>query len=189
MIDCDIANNHNHGEVACQSDISVVEIECGLLPKRLKKVRNTGNANQSHNAFNQRSQGHSSESLLNSQSSDKKPGTRDCLASCDNTSNPEDRRKSFNNKDLPLHQFRPGYLWVSDLTRQHWCEQQLYYSFTEPGLVEEKPVMTEGTNLHLERGRSFYEQIHFTKIRLHGNIKICGNLWSAINSLVVTKSC
>ncbi|WAR01313.1 EXO5-like protein [Mya arenaria] len=53
--------------------------------------------------------------------------------------------------ESPLSSFRPGYLWVSDLTRQNWCEQQLYYSFTVPGLVEEKPVMTEGTNLHLER--------------------------------------
>lgn len=52
----------------------------------------------------------------------------------------------------PLQRFRPGYLWVSDLTRQSWCEQQLYYSFTVPALVEETPIMTEGTNLHLERG-------------------------------------
>lgn len=54
----------------------------------------------------------------------------------------------------PLQMFRPGYLWVSDLTRQNWCEQQLYYTFTVPGFVEEKPVMTEGSNLHLERGLS-----------------------------------
>lgn len=54
----------------------------------------------------------------------------------------------------PLQKFRPGYLWVSDLTRQNWCEQQLYYTFTVPGLVEEKPVMTEGSSLHLERGVS-----------------------------------
>ena len=52
----------------------------------------------------------------------------------------------------PLERFRPGYLWVSDLTRQLWCEQQMWYSFTLPGIVEENPVMTEGSNLHLARG-------------------------------------
>ena len=53
----------------------------------------------------------------------------------------------------PLERFRPGYLWVSDLTRQHWCEQQMWYSFTMPVVVEENPIMTEGSNLHLARGQ------------------------------------
>ncbi|XP_052229746.1 exonuclease V-like isoform X2 [Dreissena polymorpha] len=128
--------------------MSLVEIECGSLPKRLKKVRNASDANHSHNACNPRSQGYSSESLLNSQSSNTKPGSLDCFITCDNSYNPEE---SVNDKNWPLYQFRPGYLWVSDLTRQHWCEQQLHYSLTVPGLVEEKPVMTQGTNLHLER--------------------------------------
>lgn len=52
----------------------------------------------------------------------------------------------------PLQKFRPGYLWVSDFTRQSWCEQQMYYMFTVPTIVEEDPVMTAGSNLHLARG-------------------------------------
>lgn len=53
----------------------------------------------------------------------------------------------------PLERFRPGYLWVTDLTRQNWCEQQLYYSFTIPTIAEENPVMTAGTDYHLARGK------------------------------------
>lgn len=59
------------------------------------------------------------------------------------------------NHAVPLHQFRPGYLWVSDLSSQSWCEQQLYYKFTVPGIVEENPAMTKGTNLHLARGNTY----------------------------------
>ncbi|KAL3857978.1 hypothetical protein ACJMK2_012600 [Sinanodonta woodiana] len=51
----------------------------------------------------------------------------------------------------PLETFRPGYLWISDLTHQNWCEQQLYYTFTIPGIVKENPVMLQGSNLHLAR--------------------------------------
>ncbi|KAK3587586.1 hypothetical protein CHS0354_032786 [Potamilus streckersoni] len=51
----------------------------------------------------------------------------------------------------PVEKFRPGYLWVSDLIRQNWCEQQLYYTFTIPGIVEENPVMLQGSSLHLAR--------------------------------------
>ena len=53
----------------------------------------------------------------------------------------------------PLERFRPGYLWVTDLTRQNWCEQQLYYSFTIPTIAEENPVMRAGTDYHLARGK------------------------------------
>ncbi|XP_046366406.2 exonuclease V-like [Haliotis rufescens] len=51
----------------------------------------------------------------------------------------------------PLQKFRPGYLWVSDLTRQHWCEQMMLYTFTVPTIPVESPVMTAGSNLHLAR--------------------------------------
>jgi hypothetical protein len=60
------------------------------------------------------------------------------------------------NHAVPLQQFKPGYLWVSDLSSQSWCEQQLYYKFTVPGIVEENPAMTKGTNLHLARGSTYY---------------------------------
>ncbi|KAK3082622.1 hypothetical protein FSP39_000643 [Pinctada imbricata] len=51
----------------------------------------------------------------------------------------------------PLEKYRPGYLWVSDITRQNWCEQQMLYTFTLPTIVEETPVMVQGTDLHLAR--------------------------------------
>ena len=54
----------------------------------------------------------------------------------------------------PLEQYRGGSLWVSDLSSQSWCEQQMVYNFTVPGVVVENPVMTAGTNMHLARGIS-----------------------------------
>ena len=66
--------------------------------------------------------------------------------------NHDEQPKSTCDNRVPLERFRPGYLWVSDLTRQHWCEQQMWYSLTLPVIVEENPVMTEGSNLHLARG-------------------------------------
>ncbi|KAK6190139.1 hypothetical protein SNE40_002070 [Patella caerulea] len=63
----------------------------------------------------------------------------------------------------PLERFRPGYLWVSDLTKQNWCEQQLYYSFTMSGIIEVNPVvqkvMTEGSNLHLARELAVHDTV------------------------------
>ena len=72
----------------------------------------------------------------------------------------------------PLERFRPGYLWVTDLTRQNWCEQQLYYSFTIPTIAEENPVMRAGTDYHLERGN----------IQL-GNILTCQHIMYILNLL------
>ncbi|XP_060063729.1 exonuclease V-like [Ylistrum balloti] len=60
----------------------------------------------------------------------------------------------------PLEKFRPGYLWVSDLTKQNWCEQQLLYSFTVPGVVVEDPVMTKGSDLHLQRELAVHDVVH-----------------------------
>ena len=54
----------------------------------------------------------------------------------------------------PLEQFRGNYLWVSDLTAQAWCEQQLLYDFTFEGPVEilETEAMKVGSEMHLKRG-------------------------------------
>ncbi|XP_033747707.1 exonuclease V-like [Pecten maximus] len=62
-------------------------------------------------------------------------------------------------KSTPLEMFRPGYLWVSDITRQHWCEQQLLYSFTVPGILVEDPVMTKGSDLHLQRELAVHDVV------------------------------
>lgn len=50
----------------------------------------------------------------------------------------------------PLEKFRKGYLWVSHLTSQYWCEQQMEYSFTRPEeAVEEPQHVSRGSELHL----------------------------------------
>ncbi|XP_053375121.1 exonuclease V-like [Mercenaria mercenaria] len=85
----------------------------------------------------------------------------------------------------PLSRFRPGYLWVSDLTRQNWCEQQLYYSFTVPSVVEENPVMTEGSSLHLARELAVHDvvQVKVTSNEDIWAIKVL-NLLSSLVSLL-----
>ena len=51
----------------------------------------------------------------------------------------------------PLTQIRNGYLWVSDLCSQLWCEQQNEYKLTAPSKEPESEQMTKGTELHLAR--------------------------------------
>lgn len=52
----------------------------------------------------------------------------------------------------PIQLYRNGYLWVSDISRQAWCEQQLEYSFTKLQMEEpEAPQLSKGTELHLAR--------------------------------------
>ena len=55
---------------------------------------------------------------------------------------------------IPLLEYKRGYLWVSDLCSQTWCERQLHYKFTVPTIKVENPVMTAGSNLHLARGEA-----------------------------------
>lgn len=54
----------------------------------------------------------------------------------------------------PLEKFKGGrgYLSVSDLTAQFWCEQQMEYAFTAPELKQESEPMRMGKLIHLERG-------------------------------------
>lgn len=57
----------------------------------------------------------------------------------------------------PLEDLRYGYLCVSDLLSQAWCEQQMVYSFRPPPDVviverEEKPQVIAGSHIHLARG-------------------------------------
>ena len=54
--------------------------------------------------------------------------------------------------ETPLTRWRRGYLWVSHLVSQLWCEQQMEYSFTRPqDVTQEPPHMTRGSELHLAR--------------------------------------
>ena len=51
----------------------------------------------------------------------------------------------------PLTQIRNGYLWVSDLCSQMWCEQQIEYKLLAPSKEPETEQMSKGTELHLAR--------------------------------------
>lgn len=53
----------------------------------------------------------------------------------------------------PLARFRRGYLWVSDMSRQAWCEQQVHYGFARPHLLPEQdaPEVAKGSEMHLAR--------------------------------------
>lgn len=72
----------------------------------------------------------------------------------------ERRAKKKERPNNPLFKYRRGVLSVSDLSAQIWCEQQLYYKFLYPFVlndegeikrVDDKPHMLCGTALHLER--------------------------------------
>jgi len=52
----------------------------------------------------------------------------------------------------PLERWRKGYLWVTHLVNQLWCEQQLEYGFTRPkDAVEQPSYVSKGSELHLAR--------------------------------------
>ena len=54
--------------------------------------------------------------------------------------------------EVPIDKWRPGYLWVSHLTSQLWCEQQMEYGFSRPQLASsDNPQMVRGSELHLAR--------------------------------------
>ena len=59
--------------------------------------------------------------------------------------------KTLKSLTCPLSQIRNGYLWVSDLCSQLWCEQQNEYKLTAPSKEPESEQMTKGTELHLAR--------------------------------------
>ncbi|XP_042212910.1 exonuclease V-like isoform X2 [Homarus americanus] len=53
----------------------------------------------------------------------------------------------------PLESLRGGYLWVSDISSQIWCEQQLEYRLSLPPdvIIPEPKAVTKGSELHLAR--------------------------------------
>ncbi|XP_038615602.1 exonuclease V [Tachyglossus aculeatus] len=63
------------------------------------------------------------------------------------------KRKWGVDVQTPLERLRLRYLWVTDLTSQSWCEQQMVFSKELPGLQapERAAVMDLGASLHLAR--------------------------------------
>ena len=53
----------------------------------------------------------------------------------------------------PIEELKQGYLWVSDLMSQAWCELQLQYKIKMPEKVVKPPAVATGSILHLARGK------------------------------------
>lgn len=52
----------------------------------------------------------------------------------------------------PIDKWRHGYLWVSHLVSQMWCEQQMEYGFTKKEAILAEPQhVIRGSELHLAR--------------------------------------
>ena len=65
--------------------------------------------------------------------------------------------------EVPIDKWRPGYLWVSHLTSQLWCEQQMEYGFSRPQLASpDPPQMVRGSELHLARELESEEYVDIT---------------------------
>lgn len=59
-------------------------------------------------------------------------------------------------KKIPLFLYKYGRLWVTDITQQYWCEQQLVYKYDPPPQllnteIVEPAEVTTGSSLHLAR--------------------------------------
>lgn len=69
-----------------------------------------------------------------------------------------DKRVSSREFLPPLDRFRcgVGYLSVSDLTAQFWCEQQMEYNFIAPKPRSETEQMKLGKSIHLARGMQLF---------------------------------
>ncbi|PFX25629.1 exonuclease V-like [Stylophora pistillata] len=68
---------------------------------------------------------------------------------------------SIRKASTPLEKFKGGrgYLSVTDLTAQFWCEQQMEYSFSAPELKLESEPMKMGKLIHLERELELYDLV------------------------------
>ena len=65
--------------------------------------------------------------------------------------------------EVPIDKWRPGYLWVSHLTSQLWCEQQMEYGFSRPQLASpDPPQVVRGSELHLARELESEEYVDIT---------------------------
>ena len=64
---------------------------------------------------------------------------------------------------VPIDKWRPGYLWVSHLTSQLWCEQQMEYGFSRPQEASRDPEhVVRGSELHLARELESEEYVNVT---------------------------
>ncbi|XP_045582261.2 exonuclease V isoform X2 [Procambarus clarkii] len=85
----------------------------------------------------------------------------------------------------PIESLRGGYLWVSDFSKQMWCEQQMEYCLTMPPdiIIPEPKQVTKGSELHLARELEVQDYV---------NVKVTSSedifAIKVINLLIVLKS-
>ena len=107
------------------------------------------------NAFNDNiSQDEASQNIDNHDSKEEilwEDDDNDLIAACEEWESSTNKTVAVQSLHHPLTQIRSGYLWVSDLCSQMWCEQQFEYKLTAPTKEPETEHMAKGTELHLAR--------------------------------------
>ncbi|XP_071553075.1 exonuclease V-like isoform X1 [Panulirus ornatus] len=85
----------------------------------------------------------------------------------------------------PIHSLRGGYLWVSDLCSQMWCEQQLEYRLSLPpdDNIPEPEQVTKGSSLHLARELEVQDYVNVTVTSSEDIFAV-----KVLNLLIVLKS-
>ncbi|CAL4123098.1 unnamed protein product, partial [Meganyctiphanes norvegica] len=85
--------------------------------------------------------------------------------SCDIAEEGESSKKymrKIDSSSTPIDSLRNGYLWVSDFSKQLWCEQQMEYTYLLPKSVVKELETDEakkGTDFHLARELEVQEYV------------------------------
>lgn len=93
------------------------------------------------------------EDTQESSSSLSKPGPSSELPRKDDKFKDLTKRKRESGISSPMEQFHLKYLYVTDLSTQDWCEQQMVYEKAFPGFLapEKASVLNTGASIHLAR--------------------------------------
>ncbi|XP_027718188.1 exonuclease V isoform X2 [Vombatus ursinus] len=72
------------------------------------------------------------------------------------------KRKREADAPTPMERFHLGCLWVSDLSTQSWCEQQMVYRKERPGFpsAEKAAVLDAGASIHLARELELHDLVN-----------------------------
>ncbi|XP_074045332.1 LOW QUALITY PROTEIN: exonuclease V [Macrotis lagotis] len=72
------------------------------------------------------------------------------------------KRKRRADASTPMEKFHLGCLWVTDLSAQSWCEQQMVYGKELPGFQSEEKtaVLSAGASIHLARELELHDLVN-----------------------------
>ncbi|XP_078613373.1 exonuclease V-like [Branchiostoma floridae x Branchiostoma japonicum] len=174
-----LLENQNHGSQVCPEADSAQKIgDGGLKPARSPTPPSFSESLTDEDLFEAAltppSQGSTSTTTDKSQDATKKsdPSSKEGQASLTDSDllqvadglQHEPSSESSSSKDdessptkkrrlIPLYLYRWGYLCVTDICSQNWCEQQMVYGYAPPGDVEvvESAQMKKGATMHRER--------------------------------------